>query len=125
MYAKTNMSHLTIFTISNVNYNCKTGSKVFLPHQQNFTVSNGMGPMLLSNGVLSFGRRHPFLDLVLTEQAKNFKPHQWGSIGPTTVTACAKAYCDLPPKGVLEGNWCNPKSNIAGAGFKVSFCRVL
>ena len=37
----------------------------------------------------------------------------------------SKAYCNIPPKGFLEGNWCNPKNNITGAGFKVSFCRVL
>jgi len=86
---------------------------------QNFILCNGMGPMLLSNAILSFQRKHPFLDLTLSEQAKNFKPHAWGNLGPTRLTTCARAYCDTPSKEVLENNYCNPKSNITGAGFKV------
>ena len=55
----------------------------------------------------------------MSEQAKYFKPHEWGNLGPTRLTACAKAYCDIPAKEVLENNFCNPKNNITGAGFKV------
>ena len=82
--------------------------------------------MLLSNAILSYRRKHPFLDLALSEQAKNFKPNVWGNLGPTRLTACAREYCDVPPKEVLEDKFCNPKSNIPGAGFKVSLpsCRI-
>ena len=96
-------------------------SQYLIIAQQNFLICNGnAGGNAVSNAILSFRRKHPFLDLVLIEQAKYFKPNVWGNLGPTRLTACARMYCEIPTKEALEDKLCKPKSNITGAGFKVS-----
>ena len=107
--------------------------KLLHTNQQNFILCNGMrpmhGPMRLGNAIMSFQREHPFLNLALHEQAKNFKPNEWGNLGPLRLTACAEEYCNIPTKDVLEDKFCTPKSWVQGtrSGFKVSlyFCLYL
>ena len=57
----------------------------------------------VANGILSFKRGHPFLELVMTEQAKFFNPKNWGNLGPKRTTVCIKAYCEFSGEIHIEG----------------------
>ena len=86
-------------------------------HPQNVWIS-GPPPLLSIFGTdLQYRIHATFIFLFLcTPSPSKCGRHMW---------MISKAYCNIPPKGFLEGNWCNPKNNITGAGFKVSFSRVL
>ena len=68
---------------------------------QDFIISESESSV--ANGILSFKRGHPFLELVMTEQEKHFNPKDWGNLGPKRMTDCIKAYCEFSSEIHIEG----------------------
>ena len=56
----------------------------------------------LENGVMAFTRRHPFLLYLMEYMVEEFKPENYMSIGPPTLSAAVLDFCDkdnLPVEG--------------------------
>lgn len=51
-------------------------------------------PNWVENGVMSFSRKHPFLEFLSKYMVFAYKPEEYISLGPSTLTDAIKYYCD-------------------------------